>query len=96
MTPQIIFGLNPLVPILSASLIARKIGPVEIPAAVNQGSTATLTQVGTGAVRTWLPLPTRSVMTQCSSSLLEVFDSESRYLRPPSRGEKIRILFWII
>jgi hypothetical protein len=51
-TPQITFGLNPLVPIRLALLIARKIGPVEIPAAVNQWSTATLTQVGTGTGRT--------------------------------------------
>jgi hypothetical protein len=44
---QITFGLNPPVPIRLALLIARKTGPVEIPAAVNQRSTATLTQIGT-------------------------------------------------
>jgi hypothetical protein len=46
------FGLKPLVAIRRALLIARKAGPVEMPAAVNQLSTASLTQVGTGTVRT--------------------------------------------
>jgi hypothetical protein len=82
MTPQIIFGLNPLVPILSALLIARKIGPVEIPAAANQRSTATSSQVGTGAVRTWLPFADEIRDDPMLFSLLEVFYSESRYLRP--------------
>jgi hypothetical protein len=46
------FGLKPLVVIRRALLIARKIGPVEIAVAANQWSTASLTQVGTGTVRT--------------------------------------------
>jgi hypothetical protein len=70
-TPQITFGLNPPVPILSDLLIARKIAPVEIPAAVNQRSTATLTHVGTGTVRTWPPLPNDDPMI---FSLFDVFD----------------------
>jgi hypothetical protein len=83
-TSQITFGLNPLVPILSALLIARKIGPVVILAAVNQRSTAILTQVGTGTVRTWPPLPTRSAMTQCSSRCWR--SSTVSPLPPPSGG----------
>jgi hypothetical protein len=38
-----------------------------MPAAVNQLSTASLTQVGTETVRICPPLPTRSAITQCSS-----------------------------
>ena len=44
-TPQITFGLKPLV-------------------AIRRSSTASLTQVGTGTVRTWPPLPMRSAITQ--------------------------------
>jgi hypothetical protein len=43
---------KPLGAIRRALLIARKTGPVEVPAAVNQLSPASLTQVGTGTVRT--------------------------------------------
>jgi len=50
--PQITFGLKLLVAIRRALSIARNIGPVEILAAANQSSTASLTQAGTGTVRT--------------------------------------------
>src|SRR3982074_759924 len=40
--------------------------PRSIAAAASQSSSSVLTQSGTGTVRTWPPLPTRSTMAQCS------------------------------
>ena len=41
--------------------------PAQIPAAATQRSMVFLTHSGTGTVRMWPPLPTRSTMAQCSS-----------------------------
>jgi len=43
---QITFELKPVFPMRWALLMALNIGPVVTPAAVNQSSTATLTQLG--------------------------------------------------
>lgn len=53
--------------ILPAFLIERRSVPVVIPAALVQASIPSFTQSGTGMVRMWPPLPTRSAMTRCSS-----------------------------
>ena len=45
-------------------------------------SSSVLTQSGTGTVRTWPPLPTRSTMAQCSSRLLEVIQSQRHGFMP--------------
>ena len=51
-TRQMTFGLRPVGAMRLALLVALKTGPVEIPAAVNQLSTASLTHAGTGTVGT--------------------------------------------
>ena len=61
------FRTKPCVAIRPALLIARKIGPSLIFASTIQVRNAVAIQNGTGTVRTWPPLPTRSAKTQCSS-----------------------------
>jgi hypothetical protein len=63
--------------------MARNIGPAVTSAATNQMSTAALTHVGTGAARTWPPLPTKVGDYPVVFSLLEIFDSERRCLGSP-------------
>jgi integrase len=53
-------GLNPVPQILPALLIERNSVPVVIPAPTIQASIPAFTQSGTGMVRMWPPLPTRS------------------------------------
>lgn len=48
-------------------LIERRRMPVEIPEAPVQAAMPAFIQSGTGIVRMWPPLPTRSAMPQCSS-----------------------------
>jgi hypothetical protein len=70
-------------------LTALKTRPVVTDAAVSHLSTALFTQIGMGTVRTWLPLPTRSTITQwpcriCMSSCGRA-DSSARRKPQPSR-----------
>jgi hypothetical protein len=65
--PQMTLGLKPVPQTLPALLIERRRVPAVIPEAAVQASIPAFTQSGTGMVRMWPPLPTRSAMTQCSS-----------------------------
>lgn len=54
-------------------LTALKSLPSATLAALSQPSTAALTQMGIGPVRTWLPLPTRSTIAQCPRRIWMAF-----------------------
>jgi hypothetical protein len=69
----------------------RKIGPMLIPAASINSSTARFTQVGTGTVRICFPLPIRipeNSLPRASSAL--------RYLTVPDRGAEVLPLAWAV
>jgi hypothetical protein len=61
------FYCHPISPCPSYFVDPAKQLSRSIPAAASQLSSSVLTQSGTGTVRTWPPLPTRSTMAQCSS-----------------------------
>jgi hypothetical protein len=90
-------ALKPLVAIRPALLIAQKAGPVVIPAAVSQLSTAALTQAGTGTVRTWPPFA-NEVLEGCKKSLplfscQPVFNPHAVFLdafHAPNAGREIK------
>ena len=64
---QTAFTVMPSPHVLPTLSTRRNSFPRSIAAAASQSSSSVLTQSGTGTVRTWLPLPTRSTMAQCSS-----------------------------
>src|SRR5215471_1039153 len=59
-TCQITFSVTPLPQTVPLLVTQRKTLPSVIDAAVNQPSIAVLTQSGTGTVRMWAALPTKS------------------------------------
>jgi|SRR6516165_4030769 len=64
---QTAFSVIPSPHVVPALLTLRNRLPRSIAAAANQSSSSFLTQSGTGTVRIWPPLPTKSTMAQCSS-----------------------------
>jgi len=64
---QTAFTVMPSLHALPALLTLRNSLPRSIAAAASQSSSSVLTQTGTGTVRMWPALPTRSTMAQCSS-----------------------------
>jgi hypothetical protein len=58
------FSLMPEPQIVPLWVTQRKMCPSAIRATVSHSSTASFTQSGTGTVRTWPPLPKRSMMAQ--------------------------------
>jgi hypothetical protein len=78
---------------LPARQTHRNNGPLSIPAAVNQISSASFTQFGTETVRMCLPLPIRSTIAQRPSrrcKLSNVSSASSRRRSPqPSRMARI-------
>jgi hypothetical protein len=92
-TCQTVFSEIPCPHGLPARQTQRNSGPLSIPAAVNQASSVSFTQFGTGTVRMCLPLPMRSTIAQRSSrrcKLSSVSSASSRRRRPqPSRMARI-------
>ena len=92
-TCQTVFSEMPCPQSLPARQTHRNSGPLSIPAAVNHASSVSFTQFGTGTVRMYLPLPTRSTMAQRSSrrcKLSKVSSASSRRRSPqPSRMARI-------
>ena len=66
-TCQTTRSVTPSPQCLPARQTHRNSLPAEIPAAATHRSMVALTHSGTGTVRIWPPLPTRSTMAQCSS-----------------------------
>jgi len=64
---QTAFTVIPSPQVLPTLLTRRNSLPRSIATAASQSSSSALTQSGTGTVRMWPPLPTRSTMAQCSS-----------------------------
>ena len=62
---------------LPARQTHRKSLPAEIAAAASHSSIVVFTQSGTGTVRMWPPLPTRSTIAQCSSRCCKCLKSRS-------------------
>jgi hypothetical protein len=90
---QITFAVKPRPRTLPVSPMARKSVPAQNPAALTQSSTADLTQLGTGIVRMWRPLPMRSASTQCSSrsSKSSTLTATSSALRKPQPRSMVRM-----
>jgi hypothetical protein len=88
-TCHTVFSEMPWPQSLPARQTHRNNGPLLMPAAPNHASSVSFTQLGTGTVRTCLPLPTRSTMAQRSSrrcKLSNVNSASSRRRRPqPSK-----------
>ena len=78
---------------LPARQTHRNTLPAEIPAAATQRSMVAFTHSGTGTVRMWPPLPTRSTMAQCSSRCCKWVKSRSansrRWSPQPSSTARI-------
>ena len=64
---QTAFSVMPSPSILPIFVTRRKIFPRSIPEAFNQTRSSSITQSGTGTVRTCPPLPFKSTMAQCPS-----------------------------
>ena len=87
---QTAFTVMPSPQVLPTLLTRRKSFPRSIAAAASQSSSSVLTQSGTGTVRTWPPLPTRSTIAQCSSRLLEVIQSQRHGFMPSQAAREQR------
>ena len=64
---QTAFTVIPAPHVLPTLLTLRNNFPLSIAAGMSHSSNSRLTQSGTGTVRTWPALPTRSTIAQCSS-----------------------------
>ena len=90
--PHNTFGYA-VTPGLPARQTHRNNLPADIPAAATHRSIVALTHSGTGTVRMWPPLPTRSTMAQCSSCCCKCAKSRSANsrLRSPQPSNIARI-----
>ena len=79
---QTAFTVIPSPHALPTLLTRRNSFPRSIAAAASQSSSSVRTQSGTGTVRTWPPLPTRSTMAQCSSRYLEMIQCQTHGFTP--------------